>query len=79
MTQPKHPTHKPYTAPAPDNLARQNPVPNLFEEFTDFISGELKTLNLKDFEAQYKPARQTPPPPPDYRPDDDPGYRHSQR
>lgn len=84
MTQPERPTQKSYTPAPPDNLARQNPVPNLFDEFTDFVSGELKTLNMKDFEAEHKPAGYPAPPPPDRNPDgrypdDDPGFRPSQR
>lgn len=67
MTQPKHPKTRIQYTPPIDNLARQTPVPNLFEEFTEIISGELRTLNLTGFEQEF------------HYPENTPGYRHSKR
>lgn len=63
MTQPRSPrlyTAAPNVAPEtyPDNLARNNPVPNLFEEFTEVVSGELKSLTQQEFDAEYQPGYQ---------------------
>ena len=57
MTQPRLP--KTYKPANPDNLARNNPVPNLFDEFTEVVSGELKSLNQQEFDAEYQPGYQS--------------------
>ena len=39
---------KPYR----QNLAMQRSIMEIFDEFTEIISGELRSSNLKDFEPQ---------------------------
>lgn len=51
--QPKGPVFpgKPYRD-GPANMAVQKGMMELFDEFTQVISGELKSMNLEEFEAE---------------------------
>lgn len=40
------------------NVAMQRSIMEIFDEFTDIISGELKSLNMKEFERERKQSQQ---------------------
>jgi hypothetical protein len=42
----------PYPAVGSSNLAVKNSIGKIFDEFTEFISGELKSMNLEEFEQK---------------------------
>ena len=45
-------SYLPNPHPAANNLAVQHSLMEIFDEFTEFISGELKSMNLEEFDQK---------------------------